>query len=318
MTERLSNDSFPYSAVGDGETRECLVCGTWVAGDAFAAHWYDVHPDAARQLEAQPDAGDAQLGEWLDQWAAEWQVMGEDERRVQATIGVHVNVDGPHVWVPFSQLADDLNVSWYKDNDDDHEPTEEEREALYGWANSLLPLTDAQRRRVLSLIEASDVPDDPVLESVRELLAESVEPDPELEDYVDAAALLRLVAQVTPLNAEVHQTGGGTATVVVGDTADEEGHYLVAIGPGSFDWTSPGDSRFWWGDLWVGIDDGGDTGSMVTGPETFRVAVYDALINLDGEGRLPTDRPVLTSRWSTGAAREDYEAEVERRNERRP
>jgi hypothetical protein len=56
--------------------------------------------------------------------------------------------------------------------------------------------------------------------------------------------------------AYCEQTGGGCATIFVGEAKrDEDGdHFLIAIGPGWF--AGPGwrDGRFSWGELYVGPD----------------------------------------------------------------
>ena len=58
--------------------------------------------------------------------------------------------------------------------------------------------------------------------------------------------------------ARVEQTGGGCATIYVGD-ADQDDYYLVSAGPGYFDganWTNP---RAFWEEFCWGLDDDGVT-----------------------------------------------------------
>jgi hypothetical protein len=74
---------------------------------------------------------------------------------------------------------------------------------------------------------------------------------------LDGSAILAAVAAADPtLAAYVEQTGGGCATVYVG-TPDADGHYLAAIGPGSFDWSDANASQFYPNDLYIGPDDCG-------------------------------------------------------------
>lgn len=54
-------------------------------------------------------------------------------------------------------------------------------------------------------------------------------------------------------DAEVHQTGGGTATI----HAVKDG-LTVLGGPGSYDWAERRNSLFHTGDFWVGPDDDGE------------------------------------------------------------
>lgn len=55
--------------------------------------------------------------------------------------------------------------------------------------------------------------------------------------------------------AYVEQTGGGTATVYVGEPDDDTGWYPVAIGPGSFNWGDANGSEFGAAELFVGPDE---------------------------------------------------------------
>lgn len=77
-------------------------------------------------------------------------------------------------------------------------------------------------------------------------------------DEVTGADVLAEIRKVTDLPAFVDQTGGGCATVQIGDR-DAEGRYRWCIGPGRFDWDRPDDSTFYTGDLYVGPDDEGET-----------------------------------------------------------
>lgn len=63
------------------------------------------------------------------------------------------------------------------------------------------------------------------------------------------------------IKAYVEQTGGGCATILVGE--EKDGRWEAAVGPGWFD--EPGWSRGCGttADLWVGKDDEGDTGEAV-------------------------------------------------------
>ena len=73
----------------------------------------------------------------------------------------------------------------------------------------------------------------------------------------DLNVLTELIQQ-RGFNAYVEHTGGGCATIYVGD-ADSDGFYLAAAGAGHFDginWTEP---RGTWGDFCWGRDDEGMT-----------------------------------------------------------
>ena len=69
---------------------------------------------------------------------------------------------------------------------------------------------------------------------------------------------LDAIAKATNLPAYVEMTGGGVATIYVGER-DEDDRFLLAIGPGTFHWTDDGgDSVFYAEDLNVGPDDDGE------------------------------------------------------------
>lgn len=75
------------------------------------------------------------------------------------------------------------------------------------------------------------------------------------------------------------QTGGGTATIYIGDAVG------VAIGPGSYDWADEWLSTFWLGDTAVGPDDDGT--AEATYPDTLDgiVDAAIAVIEPDHSGR---------------------------------
>lgn len=81
----------------------------------------------------------------------------------------------------------------------------------------------------------------------------------EFPPEVSAGRLLTALGEVIgDRSAFVEQTGGGVATIYVGE-ADENGRYELAIGPGSYNWSVPGDSVFALSELYVGPDDDGET-----------------------------------------------------------
>jgi hypothetical protein len=60
------------------------------------------------------------------------------------------------------------------------------------------------------------------------------------------------------LKAAIEHTGGGCATIYVGEP-DTDGFYLVAAGAGHFDGANWTDPRAYWGDFCWGLDDEGMT-----------------------------------------------------------
>lgn len=75
---------------------------------------------------------------------------------------------------------------------------------------------------------------------------------------VTAAAIRDAIRAQNPgVAIRCDQTGGGTATIYLGEV-DRDGRYCVAIGPGSYDWSDPWASVFDLGDTAVGPDDMGE------------------------------------------------------------
>lgn len=99
--------------------------------------------------------------------------------------------------------------------------------------------------------------------------------DPVSEPEVSAAAIRDAILALAP-DAPIicEQTGGGTATIYVGE-ADAAHRYAVAIGPGSYDWTDSWSSTFDLGDTAVGPDDDGE--AEATYPETVE-AIAEAAV----------------------------------------
>lgn len=72
------------------------------------------------------------------------------------------------------------------------------------------------------------------------------------------------------VSAYVQQTGGGTATIYMGDEMpelncgdDDCPHYVLAAGPGVFSWNADEPSIGTFGDFCYGPDDHGDSGEYV-------------------------------------------------------
>ena len=89
---------------------------------------------------------------------------------------------------------------------------------------------------------------------------------------------LDAIAKATNLPAYVEMTGGGVATIYVGER-DEDDRFLLAIGPGTFNWSDDGGaSVFYLGDLYVGPDDDGEyPAAVVTTLDQLTQAVGDLL-----------------------------------------
>lgn len=91
------------------------------------------------------------------------------------------------------------------------------------------------------------------------------------------------------VQAYAEQTGGGTATILVGAVNDDTGRALVAIGPGWF--AGPGwtDSRFDTEDLAVGVDDWGESEPTFTPSDWTVLQVADEVLRLLGLARRESD-----------------------------
>ena len=95
-----------------------------------------------------------------------------------------------------------------------------------------------------------------------------LEEDPEPERFIAKELLDALKAE--GLNADVQQTGGGTATIFIEDP-EKPGEDVFLVGPGSYHWNDPNMSLFTMAELSYGLDhweDDGDTLREVE-PEGF-------------------------------------------------
>ena len=80
--------------------------------------------------------------------------------------------------------------------------------------------------------------------------------------------VIAAIAEATSLPATIEMTGGGVATICIGqlETIDcdvvppQDEHYLLCVGPGTFNWQDEGKSTFYVDDLSVGPDDHGESG----------------------------------------------------------
>ena len=86
------------------------------------------------------------------------------------------------------------------------------------------------------------------------------------EPTLTGRQILDAIATVTDLHAYIEMTGGGVATIYVGTLDPESNRFVLAIGPGTFDWSDGGaNSVFYPSDLYVGPDDDGEaTADAVT------------------------------------------------------
>lgn len=94
---------------------------------------------------------------------------------------------------------------------------------------------------------------------------------------VKGGDMIAAIGEITSEKVYVEQTGGGTATIYIGPVwQDDEGYdrQTLMIGPGSFDWGSPNDSQFSFGEVCVGPDDDGETDPIyVSNMDELRDAV---------------------------------------------
>lgn len=105
---------------------------------------------------------------------------------------------------------------------------------------------------------------------------------------VSAKTLLStLAAVVGDRPAFVAQTGGGVATIYVGEPETDEHPYELAIGPGSYDWTDPDASSFSFAELYVGPDDDGETTPATV--RTLAQVSEAAMYHLGDLGELPAE-----------------------------
>lgn len=71
----------------------------------------------------------------------------------------------------------------------------------------------------------------------------------------------------------VEQTGGGTATIYCG-TPDDDGYYLLAIGPGEYDYEDASGSRFDLSETVVGTDGEYDYEEVTNLDDLVKKAVF--------------------------------------------
>ena len=110
----------------------------------------------------------------------------------------------------------------------------------------------------------ADYSDEVAAAAIAEIRAEWGDPM-----VVNGAQVLAAIAEATSLPAYIEQTGGGTATIYVGEK-DSDDRYAVVIGPGRFGgYADPSRSDFLLGDLWIGPDDNGDDMTKVIGANTL-------------------------------------------------
>ena len=74
------------------------------------------------------------------------------------------------------------------------------------------------------------------------------------------------VKAATDLPFMIAQTGGGVATVYIGEDVEVGAYgrvFRLAVGPGTFNWENPDDSTFYAEDFSIGPDDWGERPSTI-------------------------------------------------------